>query len=105
MFSIITDLSMVGTDSERNFEIESENLESLLVNFLSELIYLHEVENEFYQEFEVDIIENEVIRLEASVRGEKIDLDRHDVDTAVKAVSYHELSINPDGEVSIILDI
>lgn len=105
MFSITTDLSMVGTDSERNFEIESENLESLLVNFLSELIYLHEVENEFYQEFEVDIIENEVIRLEATVRGEEIDLDRHDVDTAVKAVSYHELSIDPEGEVNIILDI
>ncbi len=105
MFSIITELSKVRAVTERNFELESDNLESLLVNFLSELIYLHEVKNEFYSEFDVELTEKEKYFLEASVKGEEIDPDRHELDTAVKAVSYHELSIEPEGEIRIILDI
>ncbi|MFP4184902.1 MAG: archease [Thermoplasmata archaeon] len=105
MFSIITDLSHVESKDHREIELESDNLESLLVNFLSELIYLHEVYNELYAEFDVEIEEKDKIILRAKVDGEKIDLERHVMDTAVKAVSYHELRIDPDGDVEIIFDI
>jgi len=105
MFSIITDITKVRKKKKRKLEIESENLESLLVNFLSELIYLHEVHNELYRNFDVKIEENNLIRLTASAEGEKTDLERHDMDTAVKAVSYHEISIDSEGDVRIIFDI
>ena len=105
MFSIITDITKVGTENKRTLEIKSENLESLLVKFLSELIYLHEVHNELYRNFDVKIEEEGLIKLTASAEGEKIDLERHDMDTAVKAVSYHEISIDSEGDVRIIFDI
>lgn len=105
MFGIITDINKVEKKKKRKVEIESENFESLLVNFLSELIYLHEVHNELYSEFDLNIEEEDLIRLTASVQGEKIDLERHDMDTAIKAVSYHELSIDLEGDVRIIFDI
>ncbi|MEF8832545.1 MAG: archease [Candidatus Thermoplasmatota archaeon] len=105
MFGIITDIDKVKKKKERKVEIESENFESLLVNFLSELIYLHEVHNELYSEFDLNIEEEDLIRLTASVQGEKIDLERHDMDTAIKAVSYHELSIDSEGDIRIIFDI
>lgn len=105
MFSIITDVSKVEGKKERKFEIKSENLESLLVNFLSELVYLHEVHNELYRDFDVKIEEEGLIKLSATAKGEKIDLERHDMDTAVKAVSYHEIGIEPEGDIRIIFDI
>lgn len=105
MFSIITDISKVKKKNKRKLEVASENLESLLVNFLSELIYLHEVHNELYRDFDVKIEEEGLIRLTASAEGEKIDLERHDMDTAVKAVSYHEISIDSKGDVRIIFDV
>ncbi len=105
MFSIITDITKVESKKERELELESQNLESLLVNFLSDLIYLHEVHNELYRDFDVMIEKRDVIRLKAFFKGEKIDLERHDMDTAVKAVSYHEIEIDPEGDVRIILDI
>jgi len=105
MFSIITDIRKVEKKNKRKLEVESENLESLLVKFLSELIYLHEVHNELYRNFDVKIEEEGLIKLTASAEGEKIDLERHDMDTAVKAVSYHEISIDSEGDVRIIFDI
>jgi len=105
MFSIITDITKVGKENKRTLEIKSENLESLLVNFLSELIYLHEVHNELYREFDVNIEKEDLLRLRASMEGEKIDLEKHDMDTEVKAVSYHDINIDPEGDIRIILDI
>ncbi|MBS3817086.1 MAG: archease [Candidatus Thermoplasmatota archaeon] len=106
MFSIISDLSKVERKNEYKFEIEEDNLENLLVSYLSELIYLHEVKNALFSDFEVDIkSKNEGKTIKAKAVGEEIDLDKHDMDTAVKAVSYHELSIDPEGEIKIILDI
>lgn len=105
MFSIITDISKVKKENKRELEVESENLESLLVNFLSDLIYLHEVNNELYSDFDVKIEEDGLIRLTGSAEGEKIDLDKHDMDTAVKAVSYHDISIDLEGDIRIIFDV
>ncbi len=105
MFSIITDINKVEGKTTRELEMESENLESLLVNFLSELIYLHEVHDELYRDFNVKIEEESLIKLYATAKGEKIDLEKHDLDTAVKAVSYHEISIDREGDIKIIFDI
>ena len=105
MFSIMTDISGVENKVERDVNIEADNLESLLVNFLSELIYLHEIHEEFYAGFDVEIKENEIIILIAKIKGEKIDLEKHEIEGEVKAVSYHELTIDPEGEIRLILDI
>lgn len=106
MFSIITDLSLVEEKEEYEFEVEEEDIESLLVQFLSELIYLHEIHNVVFKTVKVNIDESEEKKLlKAKAIGEEIDLEKHDMDTAVKAVSYHELSIDLKGEIKIILDI
>ncbi|MFP3872545.1 MAG: archease [Candidatus Natronoplasma sp.] len=106
MFSIITDLSKVEERERYDIEIEEDDLESLLVQFLSELIYLHEVHSVVFKRFEVKIEEaEEKKKLTAKAVGEKIDFEKHDMDTAVKAVSYHELSIDPEGSIKIIFDV
>ncbi len=106
MFSIITDLSKVEKVEEFEIEIEKDDIDSLLVNFLSELIYLHEVNNVLFSDFEVEIKESKKSKkLVATAFGEEIDLGKHEMETAVKAVSYHELSIDPEGKIEILLDI
>ncbi len=105
MFSIMTDISDIEKKVERSVKIEADNLESLLVNFLSELIYLHEVHEEFYVGFDVEIKENDMIILTAKIKGERINLEKHEIEGEVKAVSYHELTVDPEGEIRLILDI
>ncbi len=106
MFSIITDLSKVEEKEEYEVIIEEDTWESLIVRFLSELIYLHEVKNVVFKRFEVKLEDfEESKKITAKAVGEEIDLSKHDMDTGVKAVSYHDLSIDQKGEIKIILDI
>ncbi|MEF8873635.1 MAG: archease [Candidatus Thermoplasmatota archaeon] len=106
MFSIMTDLSKVDENEEHHIEIEEDKWESLLIQFLSELIYLHEVKSVLFREFEVKLEESEERKkITAKAVGEEIDLEKHEIDTAVKAVSYHDLTVDIEGNIKIILDI
>jgi SHS2 domain-containing protein len=81
----------------------------LLAAWLGELIFRSETLHRVYCEFEVYVGE-EGDRLEATVRGEAIDRDRHILDHEVKAVTRHGLKLERDGDgdgwlAEVILDI
>lgn len=105
MFSIITDLDKVEKKKELNIVLKQDDWEDLLVSFLSELIYLHEVKDMLFCDFDVELRENDKKELNVIGKGEKMDLDKHKMHTAVKAVSYHELLVDLEGEVKVIFDV
>ncbi|MCM2466138.1 archease [Methanoculleus oceani] len=90
---------------ERQFSLEAENLESLLIDYLSELLFITDVENIVFCSFDVDI---RGTRLSAVLRGEPFDPARHSAGSLVKGVSYFGLEIVKEEEgyvVEIIFDI
>ncbi|KLK87698.1 hypothetical protein SZ63_08680 [Methanoculleus sediminis] len=92
-------------DVERRIEIEAENLESLLIDYLSELLFVTEVENTVFCTFDVELLGT---RLSAVIRGELFDPARHSAGTLVKGISYFGLEIVKEEEgyvVEIIFDI
>jgi len=100
MFSIIGELSKIEEKDKYEFEIESDSYDALLVDFLSELLFLHETNNSLFSKFKVRIKEikkeggkegEKKVHLSASVWGEKIS-KKHTLKTAIKAVTYHMLS-------------
>lgn len=83
--------------------LKSADEESLLVDFLSEALYLSDVYDEAY--FDADIHELTANVVKATVRGVHI---RGFEVVEIKAVTYHELAItkNDDGwQVDIVFDI
>lgn len=103
MFSVMTDTSAVKIVGEYEVKVESADLESLLVDWLSELLYLFDTQEVFLSEFDVKI---EDCSLDAAVRGEKLDKERHPLKSDVKAATYHMIEINEDeGYAVILLDI
>ncbi|MCK4366434.1 MAG: archease [Thermoplasmata archaeon] len=103
MFNVMTDTSTVKSVGEYTVEVESADLEGLLVDWLSELLYLFDTQEVFLREFDVTIDGN---KLTASVRGEKLDRERHPLKSDVKAATYHMLEINEEeGYVIVLLDI
>lgn len=103
MFDLMTDVSAVRPVGEVRVEVEAHDLESLLVNWLSELLYLHDADNVFFVEFDVEV---KGLGLSAKARGEEVDRERHRLKAQVKAVTYHMLEVNPDeGYATVILDI
>ncbi|MCF6156131.1 MAG: archease [Candidatus Brocadia sp.] len=91
LFDIITDLSKVEGKVEYKISIVGIDKEQLLVNWLSELLYLHDVKNLIFKDFCVVDIQD--TQLNASIWGEIFTEDKHVIKTEIKAVTHHCLSI------------
>ena len=74
----------VGASEKRTLRVDSNSYEDLLVDWLSELISRAALEGELYSS--VSINEIGEYYLEAVVRGEKMDVEKHDLRFEVKAL-------------------
>jgi SHS2 domain-containing protein len=106
LFDIITDLEKVEKRLERVVAVEGSGQEELMVAWLSELLYLHEVEELLFCDFTIWEIQGGSVQ--GVARGERFQEGRHCIKTAVKAVTYHGLEIRErDGRwhAQVIFDI
>lgn len=105
MFSIITDLAAIQTRESQRITVSAPDLEALLVNWLNELLYRFEVDGILFADFAVETLDQQ--RLEATCLGERIDPQRHHINTGVKAATYHQIEVKPGrpSHVQVILDI
>ncbi|MGR3309644.1 MAG: archease [Candidatus Brocadiales bacterium] len=106
LFDIITDISRVKETTKRVITIEGSDLEQLIVNWLNELLYLHDVEGLLFKRFEVQEITDK--NLKALIAGERYDPNKHIIETVVKAVTYHQLQVvqeNNRWRAVIIIDL
>lgn len=105
-FHLITDLKKVKLRTERKIEIGEESLERLMVDWLSELLYLYDVENLLFKRFNVESVGKE--GLKAKVKGEFFQEGVHMIKTGVKAVTYHQIEVRQEREgwrARIIVDL
>ncbi len=103
MFNVMTDTSAVKSVGEYRVEVKSTDREGLLVDWLTELLYLFDTQDVLLRGFDVSIDGN---KLTATVRGESLDRERHPLKSDVKAATYHMLEINEEeGYVLVLLDI
>jgi SHS2 domain-containing protein len=105
-FHLITDLKKVRLRTEKRIKIRKESLERLMVDWLTELLYLHEVENLLFKEFKVESVGEE--GLKARVKGEAFQEGVHVIKTGVKAVTYHQIEVRKEKEgwrAQIIFDL
>ena len=106
MFDLITDSSSMEEKGEYNINLNAEDLEQLLVDFLSELLFLHSSRNLVFGFFDVTIDPKKCM-LSAIIKGEKYDLTKHKYGMEIKAVTYHLLEVQNDTPffVQVLFDI
>ena len=103
MFDQITDLSKVKPKGELRVVMSGNTREQLLVDFLQELLFVHDTEDLVFSEFE---IKTDGKTLEAVVRGEKFDEKKHTKRSVVKGVTYHRLEFDDlKGRLTILFDV
>ncbi len=105
LFSLITQLDDVGEILHRDIELVAPDEESLLVEWLNELICLFDTENIVFKRFDITKLNN--TQLKARSYGEKVNSSKHKLKTGVKAATYHMLKVDKgDGcKVQVLLDI
>ncbi len=94
MFNIMTDTEKLESRIERKVSASADNLESLLYDFLVQLLILMDSEGFLAHEVNVEKVENidGKYKISAIVLGDTIDgkYEAHDI---VKAVTYNEMKI------------
>ena len=100
---------MYGTSRKgqikREIVVTSDDTESLLLEFLSEVLFVSEVEGIVFSVARVRINGS---NLHADMDGEPFNKDRHAQGTEVKGISYSGLSIRQDANgymVDILFDV
>ena len=94
-----------GGGTLREIRIESTDNESLLADFLSEILFVSEVEGLVFSDARIMI---NGFSLVAEVNGEPFDPARHSGGTEVKGISYSGLAIMHDANgymLDIIFDV
>lgn len=102
MYAITVDAPTIAPQVERLVEVSGVDAETLLVNWLNELLYLTEVEGLVFGQFE--LLEFAPEHLRALARGQAdAPLRKH-----IKAVTFHNLRIVSTAhgyEVTIVFDV
>ena len=100
---------LFGTDRRggilKEIQVESPDNESLLLDFLSEVLFVSEVESLVFFDACISIHGSQ---LTAELSGEPFDPNRHSGGSEVKGISYSGLSITNDANgymLDIIFDV
>jgi SHS2 domain-containing protein len=106
MFSLIADLESVQPSREFPISVEAEDRETLLVEWLNELLYIFESNGVLLSRFRItDLSET---RLQGTAAGEPVDDSRHELKADIKAATYHMLKVikNDTGwRTEVIFDV
>lgn len=90
----LTDLNRVSVELELPVDLRAPSREDLLVEWLSELVYLFDTKSVLFCQADLEV-EPEAggWHLHGTVRGERYDPDRHEIKTLIKAITYHQLDV------------
>lgn len=85
------------------FDVEGFDIEALLLNFLSEFLFLIDTRRLVFNRFDVRI---DGLKLHCEAWGEVIDVERHEAKKEIKAITYHMMNVDPqEPSVQVIFDI
>jgi len=104
---IMVDPESLRLDTTRKAQLSSEDLDTLLYDFLTDIIIIKDVDSLLFREFEV-VVADDQKSLEATMKGELINRERHLLRNDVKAVTMHMFGVKREGErlkATVVLDI
>ena len=106
LMSISADVSAVDGSEERSVTVGGHDYESLLVNWLEEILYLFDAAQFAAREFHVDEIAPTAVS--GRLIGEPRDSARHPWKLIVKAITYHGIEVverNGRWESRVFVDV
>jgi protein archease len=102
---LVTSVDSIDCREERRFQLQEGDIETLLVSWLQELLYLLDTEDLVFGRFQVKL---DNFSLEAVAWGDFFDPKIHPMKTEIKAVTYHQLEVTKSDQgwqAQVIFDI
>ncbi len=109
----IIDLKEIEKKGKGIIEIKAESFEQLLFKFLQELLFEIDANELIFSEFQIKkltekkINEKTEFKLIVFCLGEKINLDKHEIKTEIKAITKHEFKVEKKEEwtAEVLVDV
>jgi protein archease len=89
--ALIADPATAEPVEEVRIEVQGADPPDLLINWLSEILFQHDAERWLFHDFRVESLDDHAVL--GLAWGEKIDQARHQTNLMVKAITYHQLSL------------
>jgi SHS2 domain-containing protein len=104
---IVTGGNLPQSKRSHDIELESADLDSLLVKFISNLIFLFDTDDFLVCSTKVEIKIASPFALKGTLFGDTYDQSEHGYGVEIKAVSYHLLEViwGPPSKIKVILDL
>jgi SHS2 domain-containing protein len=106
MFALIVSAAEVATLETREARAQAETPEALLVNWLNECLYVHEIEGFAVARVDVDTCREGLVH--GILHGEPLDPARHRLGTIVKAATHHQAEVREHADrvdVRVVVDV
>ena len=106
VFALIVTPEEVEEREHREVRAQADSPERLLVGWINECLYVHEIEGFVVRRVEVDACTETVVH--GVLSGEEVDTARHQLGTIVKAATLHRVSVTESAgrhEVRVIVDV
>ncbi len=106
---MVSDLDSVASGERRTVNLEADEPDLLLFDFLQEVIFFKDANRLLLRPANVVVEEHETgFKVQADLVGEELDMERHDLIVDVKAVTLHRFVVERvDGRwrAFVVLDI
>ena len=96
LFDTVAVLDTIEPVAQFQIDVKAESVAELMVAWLDELIFRHEVDEVFFKR--VEIVELSETSLSACAYGEPVDFTKHIVYTEIKSVTYHQLKVHQSSD-------
>jgi SHS2 domain-containing protein len=106
VLAIAVDPAGVQDRETRDVRAQAATVEELLVAWINECVYVHEIEGFAIHRVSVQRVDDRVVH--GVLHGEPIETDRHRLGTVIKGVTHHRVGVADTGtgcEVSVIVDV
>lgn len=107
--TMVKDVKTLEQRVTKKVELEAENPEMLLYRFLQELVFFKDAELLLFNRYDLEISQEiGKWRLNATIHGEELDQEKHELAADVKAVSLHNFNLvktKQGWQASVIIDV
>jgi len=106
MYSFMTDVDEIETTETTEITIKSEDLYSLMFDWLDEMLFLFESESLVMNKFDITV-DDSMFSIKGTCRGGKFDPEKHESGIIIKAVTYNMMEIkkNEVWHAQVVLDV
>ena len=106
IFEETADLNKVENKEKKSIKLNADNVEDLLYDFLSEILFLKDKDSFLFKKSKVKVEEKDKkFSLKAELVGEPIDREKHELRNDIKAITLHMFKVEKtkDGYKAVVV--